>query len=72
MNAILVEGNMDGLGLLVFMIFFVGFGIPIILAIIGGVYRAKKKKNTAKVLWIISGIYLLISLGVCASLLGGF
>jgi hypothetical protein len=69
MNISLVEGNMDGLGALIAAIFFVGFGIPIILGIIGLVYRANGKKNTAKVLLIISGIYLLISLGICGSMM---
>lgn len=72
MSLLVLEGNMDGLGILVFTIFFIGFGIPIILAIIGGVMRSKGKKNAAKVLWIISSIYLLISLGICGSLLGAF
>ncbi|MBX2828764.1 MAG: hypothetical protein KTR22_11410 [Flavobacteriaceae bacterium] len=69
---LVVEGNMDGLGILVLMIIFVGFGIPIILAIVGAIFHSKGKKNTSKVLWIISGIYLIISLGICASLLNGF
>lgn len=64
-----LEGNMDGLGLLILAILFLGFGIPIILAIIGTIVRSKGKKNTAKVLWIISGIYLIISLGICGSML---
>jgi hypothetical protein len=64
-----LEGNMDGLAVLVFGILFVGFGIPIILAIIGAAKWFNNKKKTAKVLFIISGIYLLISLGICGSLM---
>lgn len=64
----LVEPNLDGLGILILMILFIGFGIPIILAIIGLSFHLKKKKNTAKVLFIIATIYILISLGVCGSM----
>ncbi|GAB5398888.1 MAG: hypothetical protein Aureis2KO_04730 [Aureisphaera sp.] len=69
MSLFILEGNMDGLGILILGILFVGFGIPIILAIVGAVMRTNGKKNTAKVLWIISGIYLIISLGICGTLL---
>jgi len=65
----LIEGNMDGLAVLIIVIFFIGFGVPIILAIIGFAYFTKKKKKTAKVLFIIATIYLLISLGVCGSMM---
>ncbi|MCH9660976.1 MAG: hypothetical protein K0U54_08685 [Bacteroidetes bacterium] len=69
MKLFALEGNMDGLGILILGIFFVGFGIPIILAIIGLILRSKGKKNSAKVLFIIAGIYLLVSLGICGSMM---
>lgn len=65
----LLEGNMDGLGIVIAIILFIGFGIPIVLAIIGGIYYAKQKRNTAKVLFIIATVYLLISLGICGSMM---
>ncbi len=65
----LLEGNMDDLGLFILLILFFGFGVPIILAIIGAVFYANKKRKTSKVLFIISVIYLLISLGICGSLM---
>lgn len=68
----LLASNLDGLGLLLFIIFFIGFGIPIILLILGLIFKSKNKKNTAKVLLIIAGVYLLISLGICGSLWVGF
>lgn len=65
----LLEGNMDGLGVLIFLILFVGFGIPIILAIIGLLLWLTEKKKSAKILFIIATVYLLISLGICGSML---
>jgi predicted membrane protein len=65
----LIEGNMEGLGLLIAVILFLAFGVPIILAIIGFVLFAKKKKKPAKVLFIIATVYLIISLGICGSMM---
>jgi uncharacterized membrane protein YtjA (UPF0391 family) len=65
----LLEGNLDGLGIVIAVILFIGFGIPIILAILGFIYYAKQKRNTAKVLFIIATVYLLISLGICGSMM---
>lgn len=69
MTLLLLEGNMDGLGILIIGILFVAFGIPVILAIIGLIFWLREKKKTAKVLFIIAIIYLLISLGICGSLM---
>ncbi|MEL6811313.1 MAG: hypothetical protein AAFP76_08270 [Bacteroidota bacterium] len=69
MDLFLLEGNMDGLIWLVLGLFFIGFGIPLILAIIGFVQWSKKRKTVAKVLFIIATVYVLISLGVCGSMM---
>jgi len=44
------------------------FGPPIILTIIGA-KKLNKNKKTAKVLFIIAAVYLLVGVGMCASLL---
>ncbi len=63
-----LEPHFDGLIWLVLGILFVGFGIPIIIAIIGGVKWQRGKKKTAKILYIIAAVYALISAGICGSL----
>ncbi|GAL65430.1 hypothetical protein JCM19301_3890 [Jejuia pallidilutea] len=47
------------------------FGPSVILAIIGFSLLSKNKK-TAKVLFIIAAVYLIISLGICGALIAGF
>jgi len=69
MHLFLETGNMDGLGLLIGVVLFVMFGIPIILSIIGWVLWAKKKKKSAKILFITAVVYLLVSLGICGSMM---
>ena len=44
------------------------FGPPIVFFLIGLSYRHKRPK-TAKVFYIIATVYLLISLGICGSMM---
>lgn len=62
-------GNLDGLVALLFLIM---FGPAIILLVIGLILRSKQKKKAGKILFILAGVYMLISLGVCGALLSGF
>ncbi|MBZ4043373.1 hypothetical protein [Flavobacterium hibisci] len=57
-------GNLDGL-----IVFFVAimFGPPVVFTIIGFLVKRNNPK-TAKVLFILGAVYLLIGLGIC----GGF
>lgn len=61
-------GNLDGL---VYFFALIMFGPAILLLIIGLLIR-KKNRKAAKVFYILAGVYLLISLGVCGGLMGGF
>ncbi len=63
---ILLEiGNLDGLVQLIAAIM---FGPSILLAIIG-LFLLKNYKKAAKVCFILAVVYLVISLGVCGTLL---
>lgn len=69
METIALEvGNLDGLFAL---ILFIMFGPALLFLIIGFVLRSKQKKKAAKVFFILAGVYVLISLGVCGGLVGG-
>ncbi|MGY3792762.1 hypothetical protein [uncultured Aquimarina sp.] len=66
-NLILLEvGNLGGL---VFLILLILFGPPALLAIIGLVLFRNKKRKAGKVFFILSGVYLVIGLGICGILL---
>ena len=62
-------GNLDGL---IYFFALIMIGPPIVLAIIGGILSANKKKKAAKVFYILAGVYLLISFGACGLMAGGF
>ncbi|MEQ8218457.1 MAG: hypothetical protein RH981_09490 [Arenibacter sp.] len=62
-------GNLDGLVVILFLIM---FGPAILLLLIGLILRSKHKKKASKILFILAGVYMLVSLGVCGALLGGF
>jgi len=62
-------GDLSGL---VVLIVFVMFGPALLFLIAGFVLRSKQKKKASKILFILAGVYLLISLGICGSLMGGF
>lgn len=57
-------GNLDGL---VYFFALIMFGPAIVLLIIGLVIR-KKNPKAAKVFYILAGVYLLVSFGVCGAL----
>lgn len=63
---ILEVGNLDGL---VAVIALVMFGPALLFLIIGLVLFSKGKKKAGKVFFIITGVYLLISLGTCGALM---
>jgi len=58
-------GNLDGL---VYFFVLIMFGPALVLLIIGLLLR-KKSKKAAKVFYILAGIYLLVSLGICGGLM---
>lgn len=62
-------GNLDGLFVLIILIM---FGPAMLLGLIGIILMAKNKKKPGKVLMILAGVYILISLGVCGSMIVGF
>ena len=66
MKTLLIDGG-NYLGAII-LVLFIMFGVPIILTIIGISLRNKNKK-TSKTLLIIAVVYVLISLGVCGSLM---
>lgn len=55
-------------GILVLIVIII-VGLPIILGLTSIFFFAKKKNKTGKILLIISGVYLLVSLGICSSML---
>lgn len=61
-------GNLDGLFILIVLIM---FGPALLLSGIGLLVR-KSNKKAAKVLYILAGVYLLISLGLCGTMMMGY
>lgn len=68
-NFPLEVGDLSGLVVLIVLVM---FGPALLFLIIGLVLWSKQNKKAAKVLFILAGVYLLISLGICGSLMGGF
>jgi len=66
---VLEVGNLDGL---VAMIFLIMFGPAAVLFIVGIILLSKGKKKAGKILMILAGVYLLVSLGICGAMMGGF
>ena len=62
---ITIEGNYAGVFILVLLIM---FGLPILFAIIGAILYNKNKKG-AKVFFTIAVVYLIISLGICGTMM---
>lgn len=58
-------GNLGGL---VFLIVLIMFGPALLFLIIGFILRRKQNKKASKIFFILAGVYLLISLGVCGSM----
>ena len=61
-------GNLDGLFVLILLIM---FGPAALLGIIGIILMTKNKKKAGKIFMILAGVYLIISLGVCGSMIVG-
>ncbi|QLG45390.1 hypothetical protein [Costertonia aggregata] len=61
-------GNLDGL---IYFFAVIMFGPALLFAIIGLLIR-KKNPKAAKVFYILAGVYLLVSLGVCGGLMSGY
>lgn len=55
-------------GWYIILLFFLAFGVPILLLILGIAIRPKKKKASNIVL-IITAVYAIIGLGLCGSML---
>ncbi len=66
---LLEVGNLDGL---VVLIAAVMFGPALLFLIIGFALHAKQKSKAAKIFYILAGVYLLVSLGICGALVSGF
>ncbi|RKE98772.1 hypothetical protein [Ichthyenterobacterium magnum] len=58
-------GNLDGL---IFLILAIMLGPAILLAVIGFAVRKKSKKAT-KVLYILATVYVIVSFGICGSMM---
>ncbi len=67
-SLIILEGNMSGLGTAILLILLLALSPAIVATIIGFVIKNKRPK-AAKYLFILSGIYLIIGLGICGTLL---
>lgn len=59
---------MEGLGLLIAFLFFIAFGPPIIFFIVGFIMHSRKKES-AKILFILGAVWLLVGAGTCLSML---
>lgn len=54
------------------MILLVMFGPALLFLIIAFVMLGQKRKKAAKIFFILTGVYLLISLGICGAMMSGF
>ncbi|GGX20485.1 hypothetical protein [Aquimarina muelleri] len=69
-NTILLEvGNLDGL---VYFLLLILLGPAIFLAIIGLILFKTQYRKAGKIFFILSGVYLVVGLGICGVLLTGF
>lgn len=59
-------GNLDGLVAILVLIM---LGPPILFTLIGFAVK-KNSPNAGKVFFILAGLYLIIGLGICGSLMG--
>ena len=62
-------GNLDGFFTLILLVM---FGPALLFLIVGFILRSQQKRKAAKVFFILAGVYLLISLGICGGIIGGF
>ncbi len=69
-NMIFLEGgNYD---FILYFFLMILLGPPALLALIGFVVYRNQKRKTAKILFILSGVYLVVGLGICGVLVSGF
>jgi hypothetical protein len=61
-------GNLDGLFAMILLIM---FGPAILFFTIGIILFLRQKKKAGKIFMILAGVYLVISLGVCGSMMLG-
>lgn len=66
---ILLEVSSEAIITLIVVAILMMLGPPVVFLIIGMVLY-KKNRDRAKVFFILSGVYLLVALGVCASFMG--
>lgn len=59
---------MNGIGLLILFLFLITFGPPVLLFIIALVKR-NRNRDSAKVLFILAAVWLIVGGGICASML---
>ncbi len=70
LNSMVFEpGNLDGI---IYLILLILLGPPIFLAIIGLILFRTASRKAGKVFFILSGIYLVVGLGICGALMTGF
>ncbi len=69
-NLLLLEGG--DYSAIVYALLLILLGPPILLGIIGLVLFNKNHRKAGKIFFIIAGVYLVIGLGICGVLLGGF
>lgn len=62
----MLEVNLDGIFVFIFLIM---FGPALLFLLIGAILFAKQKKKAGKFFMILAGVYLLISLGICGSMM---
>ena len=60
-----LEVNLDGL---VYLIVAIMFGPAVLLALVGFAVLRKYKK-AAKILFILAAVYVIVSLGICGSMM---
>lgn len=67
-NAILLNQNPNGSGgyLTLIILIILALLSPAIICITVGFFLRKKKPKTAKILFIIAGVYLVVGIGLCS------
>ncbi|TXE12936.1 hypothetical protein FUA26_03840 [Seonamhaeicola algicola] len=65
MTTFFLEANFDGI---IYLILAIMFGPAVFLTLIGFLVRRKSKK-AATVLFIIAAVYVIVSLGICGTLM---
>lgn len=69
-NTIFLEvGNLDGL---VYFLLLILLGPPVFLAIVGLILFKTKYRKAGKIFFILSGVYLVVGLGICGAMMVGF